>query len=279
MSPRVDELFSVAGRTALVTGAGGFLGRAMADALLENGANVIALGRSERLDDQVAAWRAAHGADRVEGHRVDMYDLEALAVTLDGIVEAGTVVDVLVNNAHEMGPDTGFNTEAGSLENATPEQMLRNLTGGVVWATMTTQKLGEGMKAQGSGSIVNVSTMYAAVAPSPRLYEGMAFANPPGYGAAKAGMVALTRYTASFWGQHGIRANAILPGPFSNTQDDSPNAVGSDDPFLDRLRDRTALGRLGAPVDLVGALVFLASDASSYVTGQTLVVDGGWTIT
>jgi NAD(P)-dependent dehydrogenase (short-subunit alcohol dehydrogenase family) len=279
VSRRVADLFSVEGRTALVTGAAGFLGRTMAGALLENGADVIALGRGEKVEEQAAQWRAEHGTRRAVAHRVDMYDLDALGRTLDAIVASGPTIDVLVNNAHEMGPATGFNTDAGSLERATPDQLLRNLTGGVVWAALTTQKLGEGMKAQGRGSIINVSTMYAAVAPSPRLYEGMAFANPPGYGAAKAGLIALTRYTASFWGRHGIRANAILPGPFSNTEDEGPNAVPADDPFLERLRERTVLGRVGQPDELLGALIFLGSDASSYVTGQTVVVDGGWTIT
>ena len=135
------------------------------------------------------------------------------------------------------------------------------------------------MKQHHRGSIINIATMYALVAPSPHLYEGTAFLNPPGYSAAKAGMVALTRYMASFWGPAGIRANAILPGPFSNTQDTGSNAVRGDEAFLDRLRQRTCLGRIGRPAELIGALLFLASDASSYMTGQTLVVDGGWTIT
>jgi NAD(P)-dependent dehydrogenase (short-subunit alcohol dehydrogenase family) len=91
-------------------------------------------------------------------------------------------------------------------------------------------------------------------------------------------MLALTRYTASFWGAHGIRANAIVAGPFSNTEEAGPNAVAPDDPFLRRLRDRTCLGRTGRPDDLIGPLLFLAGPASSYVTGHALAVDGGWTI-
>jgi gluconate 5-dehydrogenase len=90
--------------------------------------------------------------------------------------------------------------------------------------------------------------------------------------------MAFTRYVASFWGLYGIRANAILPGPFSNTQDQGANTVRDDDPFLERLKARTCLGRVGKPEDLAGALLFLASDASSFVTGHGLMVDGGWTI-
>jgi gluconate 5-dehydrogenase len=120
--------------------------------------------------------------------------------------------------------------------------------------------------------------MYALVAPSPQLYEGTNFLNPPAYSASKAAMLAFTRYIASFWGTHGIRANAILPGPFSNIEDRGPNSVRDDDFFIDRLKARTCLGRIGKPAELAGCLLFLASDASSYMTGQALAVDGGWTI-
>ena len=272
------SLFSLDGKTALLTGASGFLGRTMGRALLTNGARLIALARSERLEKVTAEWAQEFGEDRVRAYRVDMYDLSALVTVLDRIVEREPFVDVLINNAHELGPQTGFNTPTGSLENATLDQWMRNLTGGIYWAALTVQKLGVVMKTQGRGSIINIATMYAQVAPSPRLYAGTEFINPPGYSAAKAGLLAFTRYVASFWGPFGVRCNAILPGPFSNTQDPGPNTVPEGHFFLERLRDRTCLGRLGRPEELVGALLFLASDASSYVTGHGLIVDGGWTI-
>jgi gluconate 5-dehydrogenase len=272
-----STLFSLEGKTALLTGATGFLGRTMARALLENGARLVALGRSERLDVLAAEWAAEFGAGSVRARRVDMYDLDAFGRALDEMV-ADERVGVLVNNAHELGAQTGFNTPEGRLESAGFEQWMRNLTGGVYWAALTTRKVGGAMKARGGGSIVNVSTMYARVAPSPRLYAGTDFINPPGYSASKAALLALTRYTASFWGADGVRANAILPGPFSNTEEAGANSVGESDPFLERLKERTCLGRTGRPRELAGALLFLASDASSYVTGHELVVDGGWTI-
>ncbi|MFZ0747161.1 MAG: SDR family oxidoreductase, partial [Terracidiphilus sp.] len=111
-----------------------------------------------------------------------------------------------------------------------------------------------------------------------QLYEGTEFINPPGYSASKAALLSFTRYVASFWGQHGIRANAILPGPFANTEDiGGANAVDQDSPFLQRLRGFTCLGRIGRPQELAGALLYLASDASSFMTGQAITVDGGWT--
>jgi len=273
------SLFSLEGKTALLTGASGFLGRTFAETLLTNGARVIVLGRSLRLESETKKWANQFGTDRVRMLRIDMYDLEALGDSLDRIATEEARLDILINNAHELGPGTGFNVPEGTLENGTHDQWMRNLTGGVYWAALSVQKIGERMKAANAGSIINISTMYAAVAPSPQLYKGTNFVNPPGYSASKAALLSFTRYVASYWGQHGIRANAILPGPFSNTEDVTPNAVPENDGFIERLRARTCLGRIGRPNELAGALLFLASDASSYITGHGLVVDGGWTIT
>jgi NAD(P)-dependent dehydrogenase (short-subunit alcohol dehydrogenase family) len=246
------NLFSIEGRTAVLTGASGFLGRAMARTLLENGARVVAIGRSARLDALAGEWRREFGVDAVRAVRVDMNDLDALSRALEEIAAVEERIDVLVNNAHELGPATGFNVPDSGVEGATYEQWMRNLTGGVYWAALTVQKLGLRMKAAGAGSIVNVSTMYALVAPSPHLYEGTSFMNPAGYSAAKAGLLAFTRYVASFWGPHNVRSNAILPGPFSNTEDAGPNSV-QNPVFIERLKARTALGRLGGAADLAGA--------------------------
>jgi len=268
----------VEGKTAVVTGASGFLGRTFVRTLLTNGARVVALGRSDRLQTEAKGWANEFGTDKISVHRIDMYDTQALNDLLSQIAEEEKSVDVLVNNAHELGPGTGFNVPEGSLDFANMDTWMRNLTGGVYWAVQTTQKLGAKMKQQGSGSIINISTMYALVAPRPQLYEGTDYINPPGYSASKAALLSFTRYVASFWGPHNIRANAILPGPFSNTEDvDGANAVQQDSPFLQRLKGYTCLGRVGRPNELSGALLFLASDASSFMTGQAVVVDGGWT--
>jgi gluconate 5-dehydrogenase len=277
VSLKISDLFSIEGKTALLTGAGGFLGRTMAQALLENGARLVAFGRSDRFMEETAGWAEKYGAARVRAVRVDMYESETLEAVLR-TVAAEEKVDVLINNAHEISEKTGFNVPEGSLEQGNFDVWIRNLTGGVCWPAITTKILGEDMKRRGRGSIINISSMYGVVAPSPLLYEGTSFINPLAYSAAKAGMLALTRYTASFWGRHGVRANAILPGPFSNTVDDGPNSVAKDDPFLSRLHDRTCLGRTGVPEELAGPLVFLASDASSYMTGHALAIDGGWSI-
>jgi gluconate 5-dehydrogenase len=276
---RRGELFSLEGKTAVLTGASGFLGRTFALALLANGARVVALGRSERLMSEAKGWADEFGADKIGVKQIDMYDVAALDALCQEIAAEEKSVDVLINNAHELGGATGFNVPEGSLENSTFDQWQRNLQGGVYWAVQTTQTLGLRMKEQRRGSIINIATMYASVAPRPELYEGTSSLNPPGYSAGKAALAAFTRYTASFWGREGVRANCISPGPFSNTEDvgTGQNAVQEDSPFVTRLKGYTVLNRIGRPIELCGALLFLASDASTYVTGQNLNVDGGWT--
>jgi NAD(P)-dependent dehydrogenase (short-subunit alcohol dehydrogenase family) len=275
---KTTTLFSLEGKTAVLTGASGFLGRIFALALLANGARVVALGRSDRLRSEAAKWVDEFGSSKIALHQIDMYDTTALNELCDRIAAEELRLDILINNAHELGVETGFNIPEGSLENASLDQWMKNLQGGVYWAVQTTQRLGVRMKQQGHGSIINIATMYAAVAPRPELYEGTSSLNPPGYSASKAALAAFTRYTASFWGRQGVRANCISPGPFSNTEDAAgENSVAEDSLFVQRLKGYTVLNRIGRPIELCGALLFLASDASAYVTGQNLIVDGGWT--
>lgn len=273
-----NSLFSLEGKTAVLTGASGFLGRTFALALLANGARVIALGRSARLRQEATSWAKQYGGDKVGVHQIDMYDVVALNELCHRIATEEKSIDILINNAHELGSATGFNVPEGSLENSSFDQWQRNLQGGVYWAVQTTQHIGVRMKQQRRGSIINIATMYASVAPRPQLYEGTTSLNPPGYSASKAALAAFTRYTASFWGREGVRANCISPGPFSNTEDtEGQNSVAENSPFVQRLKGYTVLNRIGRPIELCGALLFLASDASTYVTGQNFNIDGGWT--
>lgn len=279
MNMTANHLFSLEGRVAVLTGGSGFLGRTMARTLLENGARVIMLGgRSSRLKPYVTELSQEFGPHLVSALPLDMSRVSLLRTALDRIARENPKIDILINNAHIMTTRSGFNVRNGTLERTDYDQLMGNLEGGVFWPALAVQRLGNAIKKQ-KGTIINISSMYSIVAPSPRLYKGKKFINPPGYSIAKAGMMAFTRYVASFWGPYGVRCNAIVPGPFSNTEYAGPNSVGKKDAFLKRLCERTALGRVGRPMDLAGALIFLASDASSYVTGHALVVDGGWTIT
>ena len=271
-----SSLFSVEGKVALLTGASGFLGRTFGETLLANGADLVVLGRPGKLSQQSKVWSEKYGSERVHSFYVDMYDSEAFGNTLDEIGRQHAV-DVLINNAHELAPSSGFNTPAGSLEHSTMDVWMRNLTAGVWWPALSVQKIGPGMKDRGHGSIINISTMYALVAPRPALYDGTSFLNPAAYSASKAAMLAFTRYVASFWVDMGSVPTQSSPGPFSNTEEAGPNSVQVGDPFIEKLNANTCLGRIGRVGELAGALLFLASEASSYVTGQSIVVDGGWT--
>ncbi|MFH1590549.1 MAG: SDR family oxidoreductase [archaeon] len=279
MENKLKDIFNVAEKSVLITGASGFFGRYMSRTFLELGAKVILLSRSDRLTNQIEQYKKEFGDDKAVGFQIDFYEREDTETTLKKIVKEHKI-DVLINNAYDLSKRTGFNTPTGRLENSNYEQWKSAFESGIYWAVLTTQIIGEQFKKNKGGSIINVSSMYGIVSPNPRLYEGEDFFNPPTYGVNKSGIIALTKYTASFWGRHGITCNAIVPGPFPNLESKSENSVNEDnDTFLDKLKRNTALNRVGHPNDLRGILIYLASDASSYMTGQTLVIDGGWTIT
>jgi gluconate 5-dehydrogenase len=270
-------LFDLRGRGAVVTGASGYFGRVFADTLLAAGGKVALFGRGAKLEQVEKELAERYGPERALGFAVDLHDDAAFRDALQRADEAVGGVDVLVNNAFEFSRDTGFNDPSGAPERIARDQWMRGLEVGVYWHAAAIQVLGEGMKSRGRGSIVNVSSMYGKVSPDPALYRGRKAFNPPTYSVAKAGLLALTRYVASFYGEYGVRCNALLPGAFPNTDPKSYNSP-SDQTFIEELARRTVLGRVGRVDDLRGALLFLASDASAYMTGQEIVVDGGWTI-
>lgn len=278
MSSNLERIFKVDGKQVLLTGASGFLGGDMARTFLEVGARVVLLGRSERVVGLVKELSREFGRDRVAAYQADFYDRARLEAVLREAADAHAF-DVLVNNAFDFSRKTGFNAPDGRLEMSTFGQWEAAFESGIYWAVLATQIVGAGMKERGHGSIINVSTMYALVSPNPELYEGTTIFNPPSYGVVKAGLAAFTRYTAAFWGPNGVRCNAIAPGPIPNVGGASDNSVGAGDPIVERLKQRTLLKRVGRPDDLRGLLIYLASDASSFMTGQVLAVDGGWTVT
>lgn len=277
MKNELQKKFDLSGKTVLLTGASGFFGRYISEAFLAAGGAVVMLGRSEKLKEIEGNFVKKYGKAKVSAYQVDFYDLPKFKKVLHEVTRRHKI-DILINNAFDFSTKTGFNAPDGRLEESTYEQWLAAFESGIYWAVLTTQIVGGQMMARKSGSIINISTMYAQVAPSPELYRGTTKFNPPSYGAVKAGLSALTRYTASFWAEYNIRANTISPGPFSNLETITANSVAAQDPFLSRLRYRTLLGRTGHPRDLLGTLIFLASDASSYMTGQNIAIDGGWTV-
>lgn len=229
----------LSGRLAIVTGASGNLGPVWISTLRDAGADVVGVD-----------LRPSEGV--LQG---DVTDRGSLAAVL---AETGTP-DVLVNNA-------GIDSPPGGDEGDFAKTLDVNVTG----LYNATQVFGEAMCQAGRGSIVNIGSLYASIAPIPALYDHIEppFTKPAAYGASKAAVVNLTRYFARLWGPKGVRVNALSPGGVR---------AGQDKEFVAKYSARVPLGRMAETTDLTGALLFLASDASAYVTGHELRVDGGFT--
>jgi NAD(P)-dependent dehydrogenase (short-subunit alcohol dehydrogenase family) len=236
------------GSVAVVTGALGHLGPVWCAALQAVGMDVVRV--DVRDEDGVVV--------------ADVTDPVALRAVLDRVGPP----HVLVNNAGiDQPPDPA--AAGGGVEAISGDDFLRVLDVNTRGVFTTTQVFGSAMAGAGRGSIVNIGSLYASVAPDPAFYDHIpGFLKPPAYAASKAGVVALTRYFARLWGPQGVRVNTLSPGGVR---------AGQDDDFLRKYNARVPLGRMAEPADLVGPLLFLASDASRYLTGHELRVDGGFT--
>jgi NAD(P)-dependent dehydrogenase (short-subunit alcohol dehydrogenase family) len=261
------EAFSLRGRTALVTGAAGLLGRRHCAVLAAAGAQVIAVD----LDAQRCAAVAREVGQGCVPYAADVTDAEALRALRAYVLDGWERLDVLVNNAALDDKVEGARA-AVAAEDFPLDEWERALRVNVTGVFLCCQVLGAVMLAAGRGSIVNVASTYALVAPDPSLYlqpDGAPLLHKsPAYSTSKAALLGLTRHLAAAWGARGVRVNALSPGGVEN---------GQATWFVERYAARTPLQRMAAPGDYAGALLFLASDASSYMTAANVVVDGGFT--
>lgn len=263
-----DTLFRLDGRVALLTGAAGHLGQHMARALAQAGALVLLNGRDAGRVSALERELTDAGLN-ARALPFDVTDEAAMRAAVSRIEWEHGGLDIVVNNAN-IG-------RAGTIEKATGAQFEEAWRVAVIAAfnlVQVAQPLLErsGASRRGGASVINVSSMYALVSPDPRIYGDSGSNNPPFYGPAKAGLIQLTRYLACHLAPKKIRVNAISPGPFP-----PEDARPSKPEFFAELERKVPLGRIGAPEELAGPLLFLASDAASYVTGANLSVDGGWT--
>jgi NAD(P)-dependent dehydrogenase (short-subunit alcohol dehydrogenase family) len=259
----VPQMFRLDGRIAFVSGAAGHLGRAMARALAEAGAHVILNGRDDkRLRDFAAELKTADRS--AECAAFDVGDSEAVRKYFGGLKR----LDILVNNAISMTPKPRAALEPSDFSQTFQSSVVASFES--VRAALPA--LRAGVNAAGEASVINIASMYGVVSPDSRLYTQPEQASPFHYGPAKAALIQLTRHLAAELGPETIRVNALVPGPFPRAE-----VATSDPAFAERLAARTMLRRTGAAGEIAGPLLFLASQASSFVTGAAIAVDGGWT--
>jgi NAD(P)-dependent dehydrogenase (short-subunit alcohol dehydrogenase family) len=266
------SLFDLTGRRALVTGAGGLLGREFCGALADAGAAVFAVD----VDDAALARTVDETGARPV--RADVTDEGAVADVMATLADDGGL-DAVVTSA-ALDPKVGGDGRVGSGDGdpatypraAWDRSFEVNVTGTFLVARAAARVMAEQAAGQGRGSIVTIASTYGLVAPDPRLYEAPGSAGrahkPVDYPATKGAILGLTRALAAAYTGTGVRVNSLTPGGA---------AAGQDAGFVERYSSRTILGRMARPEEYRGPIVFLCSDASSYMTGANLVVDGGWT--
>lgn len=270
------ERFDLSGKTALITGAAGLLGSEHAAALLASGARVVLTDINESA---MQAAKDTLGADLSSGDIVvkvmDVSRPESVRTVADDLAASGTAVDILVNNAAidpKVKGEQGV-LETSRLENFSLDQWDLQIAVGLTGAFLCSQVFGSAMAQSGRGGVIlNIASDLSVFAPDQRLYrktglaENLQPVKPVTYSVIKAGLVGLTRYLATYWADNGVRCNALSPGGVFN---------GQSDEFVVRLSHLIPLGRMASRDEYRSAVQFLCSDASSYMNGQNIVIDGG----
>ena len=259
--PTIADLFDLSGKVALITGGTGHLGSSFSRALAEAGATVVIASRDLSRAQAAAVQLPVPSSAKHFGVVINQLDEDSLNAGFDLAVETAGQVDILINN--------GQQGHALDLTNVTAEafsQDLQNATGYFLLARRLRDHV---VQRDAAGSIVMIGSMYGVVGSYPDAYEDVCVASPVQYHTLKGGIVHMTRHLASYWARDNVRVNCLSPGPFPN--DKAPAEM------VERLKTKNPMQRMGQPHELKGALLLLASDAGSFITGQNLLVDGGWT--
>jgi len=273
-SNRVSSLFDLSGRVAIVTGGAGLLGRRHGEILAAAGAHVVVLDLASAQPEQWAAQLQQQCGRSCLGFVADITDEGSLCRARELVVEALGRIDILINNAANNPKVEDGNKNWSRLENLPVEVWEADIRVGLTGAFLCSRVFGAQMLKEGAGVILNIASDLALIAPDQRLYriEGLPAEQQPvkpvTYSVVKTALIGLTRYLASYWAKDNIRVNAISPGGVFN---------GQSEDFLQRLNQLIPMGRMAHNDEYQGAILFLCSDASSYMTGANLVVDGGRT--
>lgn len=262
---KIDDMFGLSGKVVMLTGAAGFLGTEFADVLSEAGANMILADvREKECDDLAENLSERYGTDSIGVH-ADITNQTSVEEMVSKAVSKYSRIDALINNAvyEPRTKEMHAPFEEFSLENWN-KVLAVNLTGVFLCA----QAVGRQMMRQGYGTITNISSIYGIVGADQRIYGISGLNSSPAYAASKGGVINLTRFLAAYWEGKNIRVNSLTLGGILNNQDKE---------FVKNYSYRTVLGRMANKCDYRGAILFLVSDASAYMTGANLIVDGGWT--
>ena len=268
------DTFSLKGKVAIVTGAIGLLGKHHCTALAEAGASVVVTDMEPTAVVSFAAELTSRYSVSALGLSADITRREEVDRLRDGVLKRFGHIDILVNNAavNDMFENPVSAAEQSKFENYPLHLWQQSLDVNITGTFLCSQSIGSVMAKAGKGSIINIASTYGIVAPDQSLYQRadgtQDFYKSVAYPVTKGAIISLTRFLAAYWGKSGVRANTLSPGGVENSQDHE---------FVESYSRRTPLGRMAEPTDYKGAIVFLASDASAYMTGANLVVDGGWT--
>jgi NAD(P)-dependent dehydrogenase (short-subunit alcohol dehydrogenase family) len=261
----LSDLLSLKGRRALVTGGAGLLGSQISEVIAELGGEVVVASRNlEQCQEKADELCRNYPDAKHSACQLDISSPESISQCVEYVEEKLGGFDVLVVCAW-----SGKKNDWDSINDEDWDYDIEVCLNGVY---RLIKRSTEALK-KSKGVVLTIGSMYGHVAPDYRMYDGVPQANPPSYGAAKAGVIQLTRYLASFLAPHGIRANCISPGPFPFEE-----VINQYPEFKERLCSKNPLGRLGKNHEIKGAVALLCSDASSYMTGQNICVDGGWSI-
>jgi NAD(P)-dependent dehydrogenase (short-subunit alcohol dehydrogenase family) len=265
------EIFSVAGRIVVVTGGMGQLGRQFSMELCRRGASIVVLDQT--IDREIATQRFGPLSERILFLEADVTERTSLEKALAVIESRFGVPHILINNAAVDSPPSAPASENGPFESYPESSWDKVISVNLMGAFLCSHVFGGAMAREGRGSIINISSIYGLVSPDQRIYEyrgknGASFFKPVAYSVSKSGLLNFTRYLATYWAPKGVRVNAVTFAGVFNSQDEE---------FLKNYCNKVPLGRMAREDEYNGAILFLASDASSYMTGSNLIIDGGFT--
>ena len=258
------KVFSLENKVAIVTGAYGHLGSSISKALAAFGANVILIGRTEQKLKDFVNQNKSSFENRFEYFVCDVTHEKDFQKVVENVVSSHGTIDILVNNA--------YGKQYEKFDDLTKEGWYLALEHSLTQYFTCIKAVSSVMLKAQKGSIINIASIYSFLGPDQRIFLPLGRITPIHYSVAKGGILQMTRYLATLWADKGIRVNAISPGHFP------PKRPPERPDYMHELTTRIPLGRIGQPDDLAGAVVLLASDASSYITGQNLIVDGGWSV-